>query len=353
MTALPKDITDRLERFMAACEAGWQRHPALVVVLMHELFRNMYPTDPYIPRPVGQEGRHPLEVCADVLDRGAAVLGQFEGIGAYAQDFAKWCKDPAECELKEATGKVYGALWNEFPADIVDEATAMLRTRLVDNGVDLGLFAGKRVLDAGCGSGRYSIALSRLGAGEVVGVDFGDGGLAFGNRLIADLGVANVTLRKGSLLDLPFSDESFDFVYANGTIHHTGDIPRGTREAFRVLRKGGAAWYYVYGAGGLFWTARRLMNTFMKKIPQGLAMEVLRLIGMPRNRFIFCDTWYVPIEAHSTKAELEQLFAETGFTAWTRCSRGVATDIDWLAQNGTEQDRLMWGEGDHRYILGK
>jgi len=349
----PRELMDRMDRFMAACEANWERHPALVVVLMHELFRNLYPTDPYIPRPRGQEDRHPLDVCAEVLDRAVVVLEQFQGLGAYVQDFAAWRREPAAEELKEATGKVYGALWNEFPADIADEATAMLRTRLAGNGVDPARFAGKRVLDAGCGSGRYSIALSRLGAGEVVGVDFGDAGLAFGNRLIADLGVANVTLRKGSLLDLPFPDESFDFVYANGTIHHTGDIPLGTREAFRVLRKGGSAWYYVYGAGGFFWTARRIMNTFMKRIPQPLAMEALRLIGMPQNRFIFCDTWYVPIEAHSTRADLEQLFADTGFGSWTRCSRGVATDIDWLAQHGSEQDRLMWGEGDHRYILGK
>lgn len=350
MVEPPDHLVNRMHAFLDACQKEIRRHPHVIVILMHELFRNLYPIDPYIPR---SDGRHPLQVCAEVLDRGITVLEQFAGIGAYPVDFSGWCKDREKCELKETTGKVYGELWEEFPPDIVDEATAMLRTRLTDNRVDTGLFTGKRVLDAGCGSGRYSIALSRLGAGEVVGVDYGDAGLAFGARLVERLEVENVVFQKGSLLDLPFPDESFDFVYANGTIHHTGDIPKGTREIFRVLKKGGAAWYYIYGAGGFFWTARRLMNQFMKQIPQDFAMQVLRLINMPRNRFIFCDTWYVPIEAHTTREKTEDLFREIGFTSWKRCSRGVATDIDYLARHGTEEDRLMWGEGDHRYILEK
>lgn len=350
MVEAPKQLLDRMNAFLAACQIQVDRHPHLVVILMHELFRNLYPTDPYIPC---SDSRHPLEICAAVLERGIAVLEQFNHIGAYPVSFSRWCKNPDECELKEATGRVYGALWEEFPPGIVDEATTLLSTRLKDNGVDLGLFVGKRVLDAGCGSGRYSIALSQLGAGEVVGVDCGDAGLAFGAKLIERLGMKNVSLQKGSLLDLPFPDESFDFVYANGTLHHTGDIPQGTREVFRVLKKGGAAWYYIYGAGGFFWTARRLMNQFMKQIPQGLAMQVLRLINMPQNRFIFCDTWYVPIEAHTTREEAEALFRKTGFSSWNRCLRGVATDIDYLAWHGTKEDRLMWGDGDHRYILEK
>jgi len=345
---LPDSVMDCIVRFMDACEREAERHPSVVVVLMHELFRNLYPTDPYIE---SDGERHQLDVCLDVMERGITVLDQFKTFGAYHQKCDMWDKHVNDEELKVATGKVYGALWNEFPDDIVDEATRIVQARLSGNGIDVSLFKGRRVLDAGCGSGRYSIALSRLGAGEVVGIDYGDDGLNYGRQLVERCRVDNVTFQKGSLLDLPFPDESFDFVYANGTIHHTGDIPKGTREAFRVMKKDGACWYYIYGAGGVFWTVRKFMNILMKKIPQNYAMDVLRLIGMPSNRFIFCDSWYVPVEEHTTREQAEELFKNVGFSSWKRCSNGVNTDIDYLAQYGGEKDRLMWGEGDHRYVL--
>jgi len=52
--------------------------------------------------------------------------------------------------------------------------------------------------------------------------------------------------RQGSVLEIPYPDESFDHVVSIGCIHHTGDIPRGISEVERVLRPGGQAMVMLY-----------------------------------------------------------------------------------------------------------
>ena len=55
-----------------------------------------------------------------------------------------------------------------------EEPTKLLGQRLERNGFDLKWFKDKKVLDAGCGNGRYSYALKCFGDSEVVGVDLSE-----------------------------------------------------------------------------------------------------------------------------------------------------------------------------------
>ncbi len=144
-------------------------------------------------------------------------------------------------------------------------------------------------MDLGSGSGRYSCALSLLGAKEVIAVDYGDFGIAKGRTLAQNYGLDNVHFQKESFLDSPFEDESFDFIFCNGTTHHSEDMTKATRELFRVLKKDHCAWCYVYGSGGFFWDVIRSFNDLMQmvNIPKEYAMELLALSGMPNNRHIF------------------------------------------------------------------
>ena len=54
---------------------------------------------------------------------------------------------------------------------------------------------------------------------------------------------------QGSILNAPFSDNSFDYVVTVGCLHHTGDMRKGIDECRRLLRTGGsliAMVYYAY-----------------------------------------------------------------------------------------------------------
>ena len=103
-------------------------------------------------------------------------------------------------------------------------------------------FAGKLVLDVGCGMGRFSDVASRWGA-TVVGIDLTSAVDAayqnIGNR-------ENVHLAQADVFDLPFRDQTFDFIFSIGVLHHTPN----TRAAFdrlpRLLKPGGKIAIWVY-----------------------------------------------------------------------------------------------------------
>ena len=53
-------------------------------------------------------------------------------------------------------------------------------------------------------------------------------------------------VQKGSALDIPNPDGTFDYVYSIGCLHHTGDLPKAVSEVYRVLAAGGKAVVMLY-----------------------------------------------------------------------------------------------------------
>ena len=96
---------------------------------------------------------------------------------------------------------------------------------------------GKRVLDAGCGDGAYSLAATERGA-FVTGVDVSAEMLAAAQARSAARGV-KVDWRQGDVLALPFPDASFDLAIAITVLCLVSDPQRAVRELARVLVPGG------------------------------------------------------------------------------------------------------------------
>ncbi|MFF3431357.1 class I SAM-dependent methyltransferase [Streptomyces sp. NPDC002602] len=98
-----------------------------------------------------------------------------------------------------------------------------------------GDVAGRRILDAGCGSGSLSAALRERGA-VVTGIDASAGMLALARRRLGD----DVALHVVDLSDrLPFADGAFDDVVASLVLHYLEDWVPTLAELRRVLRPGG------------------------------------------------------------------------------------------------------------------
>jgi ubiquinone/menaquinone biosynthesis C-methylase UbiE len=98
-----------------------------------------------------------------------------------------------------------------------------------------GDVAGRRILDAGCGSGPIAAALRDRGA-TVTGFDSSAGMLELARRRLgpdADLHLADL----GS--PLPFPDNAFDDVIASSVLHHLEDWTGPLAELRRVLKPGG------------------------------------------------------------------------------------------------------------------
>ncbi|MEV0446870.1 class I SAM-dependent methyltransferase [Streptomyces sp. NPDC050600] len=98
-----------------------------------------------------------------------------------------------------------------------------------------GDVAGRRILDAGCGSGPLTAALRDHGA-AVTGVDASAGMLALARRRLG----ADAALHVADLRDpLPFADGAFDDVVASLVLHYLEDWGPTLAEFRRVLRPGG------------------------------------------------------------------------------------------------------------------
>jgi 2-polyprenyl-6-hydroxyphenyl methylase/3-demethylubiquinone-9 3-methyltransferase len=119
------------------------------------------------------------------------------------------------------------------------------RLRAVLNG--LWPLEGRRVLDLGCGKGRFAARLRPAGA-EVVGLDVSAAMLAEGGGL----GFGRV---RGSARRLPFADASFDAVVAVEVFEHLAEIDRVLDESARVLKPSGVLAVVDKNAGA--WDARR------------------------------------------------------------------------------------------------
>ena len=96
---------------------------------------------------------------------------------------------------------------------------------------------GKSVLEVGCGLGAHTEALSRLG-GDVTSIDLAPMSVTVTRRRL-ELKELSAKVMEADAENLPFADETFDFVWSWGVIHHSPDTKQCASEIARVLRPGG------------------------------------------------------------------------------------------------------------------
>ena len=96
-----------------------------------------------------------------------------------------------------------------------------------------------RILDVGCGSGVPTMELARLSNGTIVGFDIDQSLLDLLVKKIMKLGVSDrVKAIKCSIFDMEFPDESFDIIWAEGSISAIG-FKKGLQEWQRFLKPNG------------------------------------------------------------------------------------------------------------------
>jgi SAM-dependent methyltransferase len=99
---------------------------------------------------------------------------------------------------------------------------------------------GRHVLEVGCGMGFDSVELSKRGV-RVTATDLTPAAVELTRRHFELAGVRPEAVQVENALALSFADGTFDAVWANGVLHHTGDTAGAVREVWRVLEPGGRA----------------------------------------------------------------------------------------------------------------
>lgn len=142
------------------------------------------------------------------------------------------------------TALSFGFEWTRFP-EMYEEWNRSFLDYMQPHGPEF--FRGKKVLDAGCGNGRFAYYAAKYGA-EVWAIDLGPAvEVARQNteRLSPDhTGLVQVV--QADLHRPPFAPESFDFIYSIGVLHHLPDPEVAFQNLLRYLKPEGEIQIYLY-----------------------------------------------------------------------------------------------------------
>jgi 2-polyprenyl-3-methyl-5-hydroxy-6-metoxy-1,4-benzoquinol methylase len=129
-----------------------------------------------------------------------------------------------------ASEDYHEALWDAVPEGLEPVDFARRSDFLLGH-----ICAGERVLDMGCGEGRFAAELARIGA-RPVGIDVVAEPLRRARERDPELDLRQMTAEGA----WPLEDASFDAVWAGEVIEHVADTAGWLSEARRVLRSGGS-----------------------------------------------------------------------------------------------------------------
>lgn len=111
-------------------------------------------------------------------------------------------------------------------------------------------FKGKNVLEIGLGQGADSEQIIKRGA-NWSGLDLTSESI---NRVKTRLLLRKLpfeSIKQGSVLEIPFDDNSFDIVFSHGVLHHVPDIQKAQKEIHRILKANGELIIMLYSKWSL------------------------------------------------------------------------------------------------------
>jgi SAM-dependent methyltransferase len=172
----------------------------------------------------------------------------------------------------------FGEQWNRYRRVQLDSVTGkpLSRERFFEGTGWPERLDGERVLEVGCGAGRFTEVLVSTGA-DVVAVD-ATSAVEACRETVGDA----ATVVRADLFDLPFPEESFDRVFCFGVLQHTPDPRAAFLTIVRYARPGGVVAADVYRKPEYVdrWSSKRFWRPLTTRMPR---RSLRRLVE-----------WYVP-----------------------------------------------------------
>ncbi len=179
------------------------------------------------------------------------------------------------------TVKGFGQEWSRFTQKVLSEAE---RAEVFGKYFCLIDWSNKpkRVLDMGCGSGRWDVLVAPL-VGDLVAADASREALQVARRNVQS---ANVSFVESSPDTLPFPDGYFDLIFSVGVLHHVPDTAGAIQSLANKLRSGGTLLLYLYYAFDnrptwfrAVWKVTDLVRRFTSRLPFSLRYALSQIIA--------------------------------------------------------------------------
>jgi SAM-dependent methyltransferase len=215
-------------------------------------------------------------------------------------------------ELPEGEALASDEWFVENVAPIISEQLLCLRA---------DWFQGKRVLDAGCGIGRWAVGLLQLGC-EVVATDFSEHAVERTRENVAAFctpdEAARLETMQADILDLPadLASDRFDLAFSFGVLHHTGDTRRALAAIADLVVPDGALFVYLYGKRSLSNRDRAslaVQRFILAPLPFALKRRAISLLRPGVDEHQVFDLLSPTINARHTFGEVGNWLVEAGF----------------------------------------
>jgi len=183
--------------------------------------------------------------------------------------------DLGDENIDKKTVESFGEEWSKFNSfsDVDLNVTGDEYFDIVPEHV----YKDKKVLDAGCGTGRWSKYISAK-ASEIEAVD--PSAAVFSAASVLQ-GCDNARVSQASIDNLPFADNSFDFVFSLGVLHHIPDTQNAMNKCVLKVKPGGLFLVYLYYSldnRGLLFRALFYISNMMRKIVSKLPSAIKKMV---------------------------------------------------------------------------
>ena len=193
-----------------------------------------------------------------------------------------------------ATALSFGFEWNQFPEMRPEWERNFLEYQAPH---EPNFFLGKRVLDAGCGSGRHAYHAAQFGA-EVWAMDLGSA-VEVAKRNTTDSPGVHVV--QGDIYNPPFQRQGFDYIYSLGVLHHLPAPDAGLRSLLELLKPGGEFQVYLYWRpeGQPLKSALLAVMSALRTVTTRLPFRAVYAVSYPVAWLAFgCFVWPYRIMRH-------------------------------------------------------
>ena len=193
-----------------------------------------------------------------------------------------------EKNLDKETVKSFGEEWIKFSSFDETEIERM-GNEYFDILDHASVNTNSYVLDVGCGTGRWSYYLSPK-VKFIEAIDPSDAVFSAANLTSAQ---PNIRVTKAGVDNIPFADNSFDFIFSLGVLHHIPDTPMAIKKIYEKIKPGGYFLVYLYynldNRGRVYKAIFRLSNS-IREIISGMPKSLKQLLAE-----IISFTVYVPL----------------------------------------------------------
>ncbi len=223
-------------------------------------------------------------------------------------------------------------------------------------------FAGKVVLEGGCGKGRHTQLAAGWGARDVIGIDLSE---AVESAFAATRALPNAHVVQADIYKLPFP-RVFDYAFSVGVLHHLPNPRAGFSSLAGKVKAGGHLSAWVYGAENNEWITRWInplregitsrINPqallHLSKLPTAALYLATKLIYRPLNhvgdgslaQHLFYNDYLQAIANFGWREQhtivFDHLVAPTAFyisraefEAWWRDISATEVEISWHNKN--------------------